>query len=260
MISFENLIYTKEDALRVIQLNRPKSLNALCAELNREMSDVLTELESDGDARVLIITGGDRAFAAGADIGEMLGKNPFDAHKHCLLAHCINDRIEQLTIPTIASIEGLALGGGLELALSCDFRVAGRSSKVSFPEVSLGIIPGAGGTQRLVKLIGVSKAKEVILFAKILPAEQAYALGLIDVLVGDGESMNEARKMALKLQKMPALALEAAKRVINFGVNNNMESGKQMESLFFSMLFASEDQTEGMKAFMEKRKPNYCNK
>ena len=260
MISFENLIYTKEDALRVIQLNRPKSLNALCAELTREMSDVLTELESDGDARVLIITGGDRAFAAGADIGEMLGKNPFDAHKHCLLAHCINDRIEQLTIPTIASIEGLALGGGLELALSCDFRVAGRSSKVSFPEVSLGIIPGAGGTQRLVKLIGVSKAKEVILFAKILPAEQAYALGLIDVLVGDGESMNEARKMALKLQKMPALALEAAKRVINFGVNNNMESGKQMESLFFSMLFASEDQTEGMKAFMEKRKPNYCNK
>ena len=258
---FENIIFSiDEDGIAIIKFNRPKSLNALCTPLNYDIMDALTYLERDTTVRVLIITGGEKVFAAGADITEMQTANSLHAYAVSMTAHSVNDRLEALMIPVIAAINGPALGGGFELSLACDFRIAGDDCLLGLPEVSLGIIPGGGGTQRLATLIGPSKAKEIAMFGKKLKGEEALALGVINRLVPAADVMEETMKFARKLALNPAAGLALCKMAINFGAENGETLGKVYERALFAVAFDTEDQTEGLTAFVEKRKPNYNHK
>lgn len=258
---YENIIFTVgDDGIAVIRLNRPKALNALCTPLNYDIMDALTYLERDTTVRALILTGGEKVFAAGADITEMQHATSLHAHAVSATAHVVNDRLESLMIPVIAAINGPALGGGFELALSCDFRVAGDDCLLGLPEVSLGIIPGGGGTQRLATLVGPSKAKEIAMLGKKLKGEEALALGVINKLVPADQVMAEAMAFAKKLAGNPAASLALCKMAINFGAENGETLGKVYERALFAVAFDTEDQTEGMTAFVEKRKPVYNNK
>ncbi len=252
-MEFNNLIFTREEGLAIITLNRPKAMNALNTEINTELMSVCEILENDPTARVLIITGSIKAFAAGADITELMEADSMAAFKNSSFAHSVFDRIEALPIPTIAAVNGLALGGGCELSLSCDFRLAGEGAMFGLPEITLGIIPGAGGTQRLTKIVGPTKAKEMIFLGSPVKAPKALEIGLVTKVVPDEEVMNEARKMAEKLISRPGVALRFAKEAINCGVCTDMANGKRFEMAHFSMLFATKDQKEGMRAFAEKR-------
>lgn len=259
-MEYKNLIYTQEEGLAIITLNRPKAHNALCTALNDEFEDVLSILEKDPQVRVVIITGNSKVFAAGADITELMNADPLAAYQICSSAHRVHDRLEALPVPTIAAINGLALGGGCELAMSTDFRIAGESGLFGLPETSLGVIPGGGGTQRLAKLIGPSRAKEMIFLGKLVKAEKALEIGLVNQVVDDAEVMAEARKMAAKLMEKPGVALRFAKEAINCGINTDLQTGKNIEKSRFAMVCATQDQKEGMKAFVEKRSPIFTNK
>ncbi|MGB9661893.1 MAG: enoyl-CoA hydratase/isomerase family protein [Moorellaceae bacterium] len=257
MVEYKNLIVTREEGLALITLNRPEYSNALNTELLGELEQVLWELERDRTVRAVIITGKGKAFAAGADVRELVEADPWGALDNCSQAHRVFDRVEGLPCPTIAAINGPALGGGCELALCCDFRVAGESGRLGLPEISLGIIPGAGGTQRLVRLVGVSRAKEMIYLGSIIDARKAWEIGLVDRVVGDQEVMEEARRLAARLMEKPRVALSLAKKAINFGRDKDLESGKRFEMAQFALAFSTRDQKEGMRAFVEKRKPNF---
>ena len=176
---FENVILNLDEGIATIVLNRPQAMNALCDALNTDLLEAIRAVYADGTVRALIITGSGKAFAAGADIKEMINANQFDAERTASKAHSINDVLEALPIPVIAAVNGPALGGGCEIALSCDFRVAGESSAFGLPEVGLGIIPGAGGTQRLTKIVGPVKAKEIIMAGKVVKGKEAYEIGLV---------------------------------------------------------------------------------
>ncbi|MCL5935697.1 MAG: enoyl-CoA hydratase-related protein [Firmicutes bacterium] len=252
---YSNLTYTREEGLAIITLNRPKAYNAINNQLIDELGHVLSVLEADSKVRVLIITGGSRVFAAGADVTEMMDADTLQAYRHVNKPHRVFDYLEELPLPTIAAINGPALGGGCELALCCDFRIAGESSIIGLPEISLGVIPGAGGTQRLARLIGPSRAKEMIYFGGSVAASEALTMGLVNRVVPDDVVMDEARKMASKLMAKPGVALGFAKESINYGVNVDLITGKKFEKARFAMVFSSYDQKEGMKAFVEKREP-----
>jgi enoyl-CoA hydratase/carnithine racemase len=259
-VEYKHLILTKEEGLAIISINRPKVYNALNSELQVELEQILMFLEQDSQTRVLIITGNSKAFAAGADVKELAEANPIEACDNFSLAHRVFDRLEAFPCPTIAAVNGPALGGGCELALACDFRIAGEKAFFGLPEVTLGIIPGAGGTQRLARLIGSSRAKEMIFLGKPVKAPQALAIGLVNQVVPDEEVLNEAKKMAAELMERPGVALRFAKEVINFGLSTDLNVGKHFEKIRGAMLFSTHDQKEGMKAFIEKRKPDFLNK
>lgn len=258
-MEFKNLIYKQGAGLGIVELNRPKALNALCDDLTGELGQLLSVLENDPELRVLIVTGSIKAFAAGADIVEMMNKGTLEAYQSIIKVQQIFERLEELPVPTIAAINGPCMGGGCELALSCDFRIAGEGAMFALPETSLGTIPGCGGTQRLPMIVGPSKAKEMIFFNDILKAQQALEIGLVNKVVADDKVMDEATAWAEKLIKKPAVALRFAKEAINTGVKTDFISGKNMELARFTMTFSSHDQKEGMKAFYEKRKPNFTN-
>lgn len=257
---FENIILTIEDKIAIIKLNRPQAMNALCNALNDDVISAINIIKQDTSIRVLIITGSSKAFAAGADIKEMIEADTFVAERTAEKAHFINNSLEALPIPVIAAINGPAFGGGCEISLSCDFRIVGERSIFGLPEVGLGIIPGAGGTQRLTKLIGPVKAKEMVMAGKIVKGKEAYEIGLATKCVPDEEVMNEALSYAKKLCEKPAASLQYAKSAINYAVDNDINTGKRYEKSLFSLCFATEDQKEGMKAFVEKRDPNYNHK
>lgn len=263
-MEFQNLTYVQEDGLAIITLNRPKAYNALCAPLLGELDQVMSLMENDRQVRAVIITGGSKVFAAGADITELMNADTLEAYRVCSNAHRIYDRLEELPFPTIAAVNGAALGGGCELAMCCDFRIAGENGQFGLPEISLGVIPGAGGTQRLVKLVGMARAKEMVYLGKFVKAPKAMEIGLVNEVVPDEEVMNAARKMAGKLMEKPAVALSFAKGAINCGVNMDVHTGKYFERAQFAMVFSSPDQKEGMNAFFEKRPPvfthNGCKK
>lgn len=258
-MEYSNIILTVENGVATIRLDRPKAFNALCTALNEDMESALSSLRQNPEVRVVIITGGDKVFAAGADIKEMLAANPMEAMETSRFGHQINDMIEKLPFPVVAAICGPALGGGCELALACDFRVMGESAKLGLPEVGLGILPGAGGTQRLTQLIGASKAKEVIMLGKNIKAAEALSLGLATEVVPDGQVHDQALELAAKLMERPAVALMLAKQAINSGEAYGLAAGKSFENLMFGLSFSSHDQSEGMTAFLEKRPPNYTN-
>jgi enoyl-CoA hydratase len=210
-MEFENIIYKVEDGIATIQLNRPKALNALNSEINRDIMAAIEQVKADPSVRVLIMTGSERAFAAGADVKEMAEANPRYARQFCGLAIEINNILESMSIPTIAAVAGFAFGGGCEMTLSCDFRVGGSRTTLSFPEVGLGIIPGANGCARATAIVGPAKAKQLVMLTEMIPGKQAYDLGLLNWYVEGDAALDAAAKEAKKAAKAAKASGDEAK-------------------------------------------------
>lgn len=255
---YRNLIYQKEGSVAVIQLNRPQKKNSLNSELRREMDGLLKEIAQNTGIRAVIITGGEEIFCAGADIGEIQEATSAEStYKHAREFQLLFDQIESLPQPVIAAVSGYALGGGCELALACDFRIASAGAKFGLPEIKIGAFPGGGGTQRLPRLIGAAKAKEIILTGDPISTEEALSLGLVMKVVQKESLMEEAKNFASKLAALPRLALEASKMLINKGLEMDLTSGLELEARSFGALAMTHDLQEGIRAFLEKRKPNF---
>ncbi|MCL6477448.1 MAG: enoyl-CoA hydratase/isomerase family protein [Peptococcaceae bacterium] len=259
-MAFEMLLINIGEGVATITLNRPP-VNALNSKLTRELGQAIEGLEADPAVRAVIITGaGEKAFSAGADISEMKDLTPVEACNFAMGALKTGLLIENMKKPVIAAINGLALGGGFEVALACDFRLASDKAKLGLPEITLGIIPGNGGTQRLPRLIGASRAKELLFLGEMIDAVRAEQIGLVNKVVPSAELMQEARSMALKLAARPGHALGVLKASVNKGLNMNLYDALDFEIKNFVLTFASDDRREGFSAFMEKRKPNFTNK
>jgi enoyl-CoA hydratase len=257
-MDFENVIVDKDNPIAVITLNRPPQLNALSYGLVKDLSLAMQELDRDDDVRVIIVTGGEKVFAAGADIKEMSERGPFDEKLRERLAY--RDQINKISKPVIAAVSGFALGGGCELAMSCDIIIASETARFGQPEVNIGIIPGSGGTQRLTHLVGKHRAMEMVLTGDFITAADAERHGLVNRVVPVELLMDEAKSMAKKIAAKPVLAIRAAKEAVLKSANMPLDEGLEFERKSFYLLFASEDRTEGMKAFMEKRKPEFKGK
>ena len=244
-----------KDGIGYITINRPTALNALSSEVLTDLNLVLDEVEKHEDIRVVIVSGqGDKAFVAGADIKEMDQMSPIQAFEYMTYANDTFTRLSDLTQPTIAVLNGYALGGGLELALSTDIRIGFEKTMVGFPEVGLGIIPGFAGTQRMSRLIGTSKTKELIYTARIVKGNEAYDLGILNKLVPAEELLSSAEELAKSIMKNAPLAVEKAKHVIQVGSELPLKNAIRLETEAEALLFSTEDKVEGMRAFVEKRK------
>lgn len=254
-MNFENVIVEKDGPVAVVTLNRPQQLNALSYALVKDLSLAVQALEQDAEVRVIVVTGGEKVFAAGADIKEMADLGPFDGPVQDRLAY--RDRINQITKPIIAAVSGFALGGGCELAMSCDIIIASETARFGQPEVNLGIIPGSGGTQRLARTLGKYRAMEMVLAGEFLSASDAERLGLVNRVVPVELLLEEAKGLAQKIAAKPALAVKAAKDAVLKSANIPLDDGLDYERKSFYLLLASEDRKEGMKAFLEKRKPEF---
>ena len=260
-MTYKTLLYEKKDGIAIVTLNRPDKLNALNSTVYNELYDVFEVIENDPEVRVVILTGcGEKAFAAGSDVAEMQNMGPLEAQKFMATIRKASDRIYSLTKPTIAAIHGYALGGGNELAMCCDLRIASEKARFGQPEINLGLIPGASGTQRLPRLIGAAKAKEMIFLGENIDAATALTLGLVNKVVPPEKLMEEAMAWATKLAAKSGPVLAMAKMAINTGLDTDLASGLNMETKCNALCFATEDQKEGMKAFLEKRKANFKNK
>lgn len=260
-MNYKTILFEKSGGIATITLNRPKSLNALNSQLLRELDHVLSEIEDDDAIGAAIITGNERSFAAGADIAEIEKiTSPMDSHRFLKLVQHVHNKVEDVEKPMIAAVSGLALGGGCELALACDLRLAADTAIFGLPEIKIGVLPGGGGTQRLSKLVGTGKAKEMIYLGDPIDAQEAYRIGLVNKVFPAVTLMDEARKMALKLVQRPGAALKLAKLSINGGMNMGMKAALKYEVRCQEILFSTDDQREGMKAFIEKRKPVFKNK
>jgi len=259
-MEYENIILTKDNGVAIITLNRPP-MNPLSTAVWNDLGKAAEEFKGDPTIKAVIITGnGTKAFAAGADVSEMATLTPVQVYEFCQGSKIAMQNIENLNKPVIAAIAGVAFGGGCELALSCDFRIAADNAKFAFPEVGLGIIPGGGGTQRLPRLIGACKAKELMLTGDIINAAAAEKIGLVNKVVPVDNLQEEAMKMAKKLASKPLVAMHMAKNAINSGTNIDINTGLALEIQNFIMAFASADGKEGLTAFVEKRKPIYTDK
>ena len=244
-----------KDGIGYITINRPAALNALSSEVLTDLNLVLDEVEKHEDIRVVIVSSqGDKAFVAGADIKEMDQMSPIQAFEYMTYANDTFTRLSDLTQPTIAVLNGYALGGGLELALSTDIRIGFEKTMVGFPEVGLGIIPGFAGTQRMSRLIGTSKTKELIYTARIVKGNEAYDLGILNKLVPAEELLSSAEELAKSIMKNAPLAVEKAKHVIQVGSELPLKNAIRLETEAEALLFSTEDKVEGMRAFVEKRK------
>ena len=265
---YETIRYEKNGYLGVLTINRPKALNALNSAVIADLEKVLDEIEQDADLRALIVTGEGRAFVAGADIGEMSSMDLTAGRKFGQRGSAVMRRIEKLEIPTIAAVNGFALGGGCELAMSCDIILAAApnaegkgGAKFGQPEVGLGITPGFSGTQRLPRRVGAAKAKELIFSAKIIDAWEAKQIGLVNEVVAAEELMEKATAMANSFAVNAPVAVRYSKACIDRGLQMDIDGGVALENEFFAMCFATEDQKEGMSAYLEKRKEkNFQNK
>ncbi|HBV87400.1 MAG TPA: crotonase [Desulfosporosinus sp.] len=247
----------KENRLGFVTINRPKVLNALNAEVLSELDQIISNICQDKEIDVVIFTGaGEKAFVAGADISEMKDKSPQESYTFARQGQVLFQRIQELPQPTIAAINGFALGGGCELAMSCDMRIATDKAKFGQPEVALGIIPGFGGTQRLPRLIGRAKAMEIILTGRTISANEALDLGLVNKVVSAENLLAEAVNMAEAILVKGPYAIRQAKVAINKGLEVDINTGCELEGNLFALCFG-EEQKEGMSAFLEKRKPNF---
>ncbi|SHJ35754.1 enoyl-CoA hydratase/isomerase family protein [Desulfofundulus thermosubterraneus] len=255
-MGFKNLILEKEEGIAVATVNRPEVRNALNRETWQEINSLIDQVEKDEEIQVLIFTGaGDKAFVAGADVASLKERTMLETFVNENQATL--NRLANMEKVTIAAINGYALGGGCELALACDLRVAAENARLGQPELNLGILPGAGGTQRLARLVGIGNAKELILTGEIIDAAEAYRIGLVNKVVPAGEAVRAAKEMAQKIMAKGPLAVRFAKAVINWGSNVSLESGLIMERLAQTILFGTEDRLEGLTAFLEKRRPVY---
>jgi enoyl-CoA hydratase len=257
-MTYENILVETHDAVGFIRLNRPQALNALNAALIAELGHALSQFDQDQKIGAIVITGSEKAFAAGADIKEMAGKSYMDAYLGDFLASW--DRVANLRKPVIAAVAGFALGGGCELALMCDFIIAADTAKFGQPEIQLGVMPGAGGTQRLARYIGKAKAMDLILTARMMDAAEAEGSGLVARVVPADKLLDEALAAAKKIASFSQPIAMMAKEAVNRAFETTLTEGVRFERRLFHAMFATEDQKEGMAAFVEKRKPQFKNR
>lgn len=245
-------------AVVVVTLHRPEKLNALSPELLSALADKLEELNKEDSVKAIVLWGGQKVFAAGADIGAMAKANPVDI----LLRNTrkLWQRLWALDKPLIAAVNGVAFGGGCELALGCDLIVAGETARFGQPEIKIGIMPGAGGTQRLARAIGPYRAMEMVLTGEPISAAEALAAGLVNRVVPDEQVLNEAVALAQKIAERPAVAVRLARQALRYGAERTLAEGLELERRNYRMLYDTEDQKEGMAAFLEKRKPEFKGK
>ena len=254
-MSYDTILASVEDRIGIIQLNRPEALNALNDHLLSELADALKCFLKDDEVRCIIIAGGEKAFCAGADLKEMISRGPkdvldrFTSSVFGLLRHCPK--------PVIAAVSGFCFAGGCELALACDMIVASETAKFGQPEINVGIMPGAGGTQRWTHIAGKARAMEIVLTGAPIDARKALEWGIVNRVVPFEELLNEAKRLAAKIAAKPSLAVRMAKDAVLKAQDMPLESGLEYENRVFAMLFGTEDQKEGMRAFLEKRKPRY---
>jgi len=260
-MAYKNLLFDVEGSVATVTINRPKALNALNAATLDELDDVRAKCEIDDNIRVVIITGaGGKSFVAGADITEFKDKSPREVMLLMDQFHRVFRSLEVMPKPTIAAIQGFCLGGGQELAMSCDVRFASDNSVFGQPETGLGLIPGGGGTQRLPRLVGTGIAKEIIYSARNVTAQRAYEIGLVNKLFPAATLMAEVRKFAEMLAKKPPFALKMAKHAITYGQDMALDDAKVLEIECQSLCWSTSDLTEGVSAFLEKRRPTFTGK
>jgi enoyl-CoA hydratase len=256
---FENIIVEKREAVGLVTLDRPQALNALCNALVAELGEALDDMEADDTIGCVVLTGSDKAFAAGADIKEMQSQSYLDAY----LADFITSGWERVTTcrkPIIAAVAGYALGGGCELAMMCDVILAADTAKFGQPEITIGTIPGAGGSQRLTRAVGKAKSMEMILTGRMMDAEEAERAGLVSRIVPADDLVEEAMKTAAKIASMSLPSVIMAKEAVNRAFETTLTEGVRFERRLFHSTFATDDQKEGMAAFIEKRKPVFKNR
>jgi enoyl-CoA hydratase len=257
-MAFDNLLLERDAAVAIVTINRPKVLNALNMQTVAELGLVMRELKDDAAVRAVVLTGaGDRAFAAGADITELASLTPGAAREYARAGQRVFDTIEQLGKPVIAAINGYALGGGCELAMSCTLRLAAERARLGQPEINLGLIPGYGGTQRLPRLIGRGRALEMLLTGLTLDAAEAHRIGLVNRVVAFEELMGAARTLATSLAAQPAIAVRHLLEAVGLGLDMPLGDGCEHEAALFGLTAASEDMREGTRAFLEKRQPSF---
>jgi enoyl-CoA hydratase len=256
-MEFETILFKEDDSgIATITINRLQKLNALNSEAFKEIGQMIRHVNADTNIRVAIITGiGDKAFAAGTDIKAMEGMSPLESRNFAFMAGEVLTSIENSDKPVIAAVNGLALGGGCELAMACDLRIASDQAKFGQPEINLGIIPGSGGTQRLPRLIGISKAKELLLTGEMLDADEAQKIGLINKVLPHKDLMQGTLKIARKIAAKSPIALKLVKTAVNKGMHMDLPTALTFEIELFSTCFSTDDQKEGFKAFFEKRLP-----
>lgn len=260
-MEFKNLLMSIEDGIATITFNRPKALNAMNSETMSELRDAVTACRENEDVRVIILTGsGDRAFVAGADISEMQNLEPREALAFMELGHETLRLLETTPKPSIAAVNGFALGGGTEISMACDIRFASETARFGQPEILIGLIPGWGGTQRLARLVGMGRAKELVMGGGQIDARRAYEIGLVNQVFPADQLMEETVKFAKKLCGMPPFQLKMAKHAINFGYDLSLDNANRLEVECCAQCFSTRDQKEGMTAFLEKRKPAYTGK
>jgi len=260
-MEYKNTLYEKDEEIATITINRPKALNALNAETAQELMARLEDAKNDGDIRVIVITGaGDRAFSAGADLKMMKEVTPVQGVELSRLGQQLGDQVEALGKPVIAAINGYALGGGLELAMACDLRIASENAKLGQPEINVGLIPGWGGTQRLPRFVGRGKAKEMIYTGKRIDAKTAEGLGLVNTVVPADELRSKVKELALELAGKPPVAIKLSKALINNSTETHPDVGLWQEAEAFGIVSSTEDFEEGVSAFLEKRKPKFKGK
>jgi enoyl-CoA hydratase len=257
-MEYKNILLSVEGEVGILTINRPKALNALNMETLQDIQMGIREVKEHPALRVLILTGGgEKAFVAGADISEMSKMSPIEAVNFSKMGHQTLNMIQDLDRPVIAAVNGFALGGGTEIAIACDFIYASENARFGQPEVTLGIFPGFGGTQRLPRLIGKGRAKELILTGKMITAQEAFQMGIVNRIFPQGSLMEETKKVAAQIAANGTVAVRLAKMLVDSGFNMDLAEACAFESYAFGISFATEDQKEGMAAFLEKRKPNF---
>ena len=257
-MEFQNLLLEVEDSIAVLTINRPKALNALNRETLSELAAALDELSSDDEVKAIVLTGaGEKAFVAGADIKELAENSPLESNDHSKFGQSLMDLIEDLGIPTIAAINGFALGGGLELAMACTLRLASSKAKMGQPEINLGVIPGFGGTQRLPRLVGAGRAMHMILTGDPIDADTALGYGLVTAVYPPEELLEKAKELARKLAAKSLFTLRIAEETVRHGMEMAFVQAVAYEASQFGLTAASSDYQEGMHAFLEKRKAEF---